>query len=133
MQLDEVMLDKLKSWFETYNPDSMLYGFDIDEEDEELMYKDYQELVELLGRAKRVELTDDDVDVISFHLDCIANDDSCVSIGVCHLCTQLPEVASPVVGFTVFDLNDDTGPACDIAFVVVGTCLDTVCFDSVLS
>ncbi len=53
----------------------MLYGFDIDEEDEELMYKDYQELIELLGRAKRNELTDDDVDVISFHLDCIANDE----------------------------------------------------------
>ncbi len=43
--------------------------------DEELMYKDYQELIELLGRAKRNELTDDDVDVISFHLDCIANDE----------------------------------------------------------
>lgn len=75
MQLDKVMLDKLESWFETYNPDSMLFGFDIDEEDEELMYKDYQELIELLGRAKRNELTTDDVDVIAFHLDCIANDE----------------------------------------------------------
>lgn len=75
MQLDKVMLDKLESWFETYNPDSMLYGFDIDEEDEELMYKDYQELIELLERAKRDELTDDDKDVIEFHLDCIANDE----------------------------------------------------------
>ena len=74
MQLDKVMLDKLESWFETYNPDSMLYGFDIDEEDEELMYKDYQELIELLGRVKRNELTDDDVDVISFHIECIEND-----------------------------------------------------------
>ena len=74
MQLDKVMLDKLESWFETYNPDSMLYGFDIDEEDEELMYKDYQELIELLGRAKRNELTDDDVDVISFHIECIEID-----------------------------------------------------------
>ena len=75
MQLDKVMLDKLASWFETYNPDNMLLNFDIEEEDEELMYKDYQELVQLLGRAKRNELTDDDVDVISFHLDCIANDE----------------------------------------------------------
>jgi hypothetical protein len=75
MQLDKVMLDKLESWFETYNPDNMLFNFDIEEEDEELMYKDYQELVELLGRAKRNELTTDDVDVISFHLDCIANDE----------------------------------------------------------
>ena len=74
MQLDEVMLDKLESWFETYNPDSMLYGFDIDEDDEELMYKDYQELMELLERAKKNELTDDDKDVIEFHLDCIEND-----------------------------------------------------------
>ena len=74
MQLDKVMLDKLASWFETYNPDNMLLNFDIEEEDEELMYKDYQELVQLLGRAKRNELTDDDVDVISFHLDCIEND-----------------------------------------------------------
>ena len=74
MQLDKVMLDKLESWFETYNPDSMLYGFDIDEEDEELMYKDYQELIELLGRVKRNELTDDDKDVISFHIECIEND-----------------------------------------------------------
>lgn len=74
MQLDKVMLDKLESWFETYNPDSMLYGFDIDEEDEELMYKDYQELIELLERAKKNELTDDDVDVISFHIECIEND-----------------------------------------------------------
>lgn len=75
MYLDKEMLDKLESWFETYNPDSMLYGFDIDEEDEELMYKDYQELVELLDRAKRDELTDDDVDVISFHIECIENDE----------------------------------------------------------
>ena len=52
----------------------MLLNFDIDEEDEELMYKDYQELVQLLGRAKRNELTDDDVDVISFHIECIEND-----------------------------------------------------------
>ena len=74
MQLDKVMLDKLESWFETYNPDNMLLNFDIDEEDEELMYKDYQELIELLGRAKRDELTDDDVDVISFHIECIEND-----------------------------------------------------------
>jgi hypothetical protein len=74
MQLDKVMLDKLESWFETYNPDSMLFNFDIEEEDEELMYKDYQELIELLGRAKRDELTDDDVDVISFHIECIEND-----------------------------------------------------------
>ena len=74
MQLDKVMLDKLESWFETYNPDNMLLNFDIDEEDEELMYKDYQELVQLLGRAKRNELTDDDVDVISFHIECIEND-----------------------------------------------------------
>jgi len=74
MQLDKEMLDKLESWFETYNLDSMLYGFDIDEEDEELMYKDYQELVELLGRAKRNELTDDDKDVIAFHIECIEND-----------------------------------------------------------
>ena len=74
MQLDKVMLDKLASWFETYNPDNMLLNFDIDEEDEELMYKDYQELVQLLGRAKRNELTDDDVDVISFHIECIEND-----------------------------------------------------------
>lgn len=73
MQLDKEMLDKLESWFETYNPDSMLLNFDIDEEEDELMYKDYQELMELLGRAKRNELTTDDVDVISFHLDCIAN------------------------------------------------------------
>lgn len=75
MQLDKVMLDKLESWFETYNPDSMLLNFDIDEEEDELMYKDYQELMELLGRAKRNELTTDDVDVIAFHLDCIANDE----------------------------------------------------------
>ena len=75
MQLDKEMLDKLESWFETYNPDNMLLGFDIDEEDEELMYNDYQELMELLGRAKRNELTTDDVDVIAFHLDCIANDE----------------------------------------------------------
>lgn len=75
MYLDKEMLDKLESWFETYNPDSMLYGFDIDEEDEELMYKDYQELIELLDRAKRDELTDDDVDVISFHIECIENDE----------------------------------------------------------
>lgn len=75
MQLDKVMLDKLESWFETYNPDSMLLNFDIDEEDEELMYKDYQELIELLERAKKNELTTDDVDVIAFHLDCIANDE----------------------------------------------------------
>lgn len=75
MYLDKEMLDKLESWFETYNPDSMLYGFDIDEDDEELMYKDYQELVELLNRAKRDELTDDDVDVISFHIECIENDE----------------------------------------------------------
>ena len=74
MQLDKVMLDKLASWFETYNPDNMLLNFDIEEEDEELMYKDYQELVQLLGRAKRNELTDDDVDVISFHIECIEND-----------------------------------------------------------
>ena len=74
MQLDKVMLDKLESWFETYNPDNMLLNFDIDEEDEELMYKDYQELIELLRRAKRDELTDDDVDVISFHIECIEND-----------------------------------------------------------
>lgn len=73
MQLDKVMLDKLESWFETYNPDSMLLNFDIDEEEDELMYKDYQELMELLERAKKNELTTDDVDVISFHLDCIAN------------------------------------------------------------
>lgn len=75
MYLDKEMLDKLESWFETYNPDSMLYGFDIDEDDEELMYKDYQELIELLDRAKRNELTDDDVDVISFHIECIENDE----------------------------------------------------------
>lgn len=74
MQLDKVMLDKLESWFETYNPDSMLLNFDIDEEEDELMYKDYQELMELLERAKKNELTDDDKDVIEFHLDCIAND-----------------------------------------------------------
>jgi hypothetical protein len=76
MQLDEVMLDKLESWFETYNPDSMLYGFDIDEEDEELMYKDYNELMELLERAKRDELTTDDEDVIAFHIECIENDEN---------------------------------------------------------
>jgi hypothetical protein len=75
MQLDKVMLDKLESWFETYNPDSMLLNFDIDEEEDELMYKDYQELMELLERAKKNELTDDDKDVIEFHLDCIANDE----------------------------------------------------------
>lgn len=75
MQLDKEMLDKLESWFETYNPDSMLLNFEIDEEEDELMYKDYQELMELLGRAKRNELTDDDKDVISFHLDCIENDE----------------------------------------------------------
>ena len=75
MQLDKVMLDKLESWFETYNPDSMLLNFEIDEEEDELMYKDYQELMELLERAKRNELTDDDKDVIEFHLDCIANDE----------------------------------------------------------
>ena len=34
-----------------------------------------QELIELLERAKKNELTDDDKDVISFHLDCIANDE----------------------------------------------------------
>lgn len=76
MQLDKVMLDKLESWFETYNPDSMLLNFDIDEEEDELMYKDYQELMELLERAKKNELTDDDKDVIEFHLDCIANDEN---------------------------------------------------------
>lgn len=75
MQLDKEMLSKLESWFETYNPESMLYSFDIDEEDEELMFNDYQELVELLGRAKRNELTKDDEDVISFHLDCIENNE----------------------------------------------------------
>jgi len=75
MQLDKEMLDKLESWFETYNPDNMLLGFDIDEEDEELMYNDYQELMELLGRAKRNELTDDDKDVIAFHIECIENDE----------------------------------------------------------
>ena len=75
MQLDKLMLDKLESWFETYNPDSMLLNFDIDEEEDELMYKDYQELMELLERAKKNELTDDDKDVIEFHLDCIANDE----------------------------------------------------------
>jgi len=75
MQLDKEMLDKLESWFETYNPDNMLLGFDIDEEDEELMYNDYQELIELLGRAKRNELTDDDKDVIAFHIECIENDE----------------------------------------------------------
>lgn len=75
MQLDKEMLDKLESWFETYNPDNMLLGFDIDEEDEELMYNDYQELIELLGRAKRDELTDDDKDVIAFHIECIENDE----------------------------------------------------------
>jgi hypothetical protein len=75
MQLDKEMLDKLESWFETYNPDSMLLNFDIDEEEDELMYKDYQELMELLERAKKNELTDDDKDVIEFHLDCIANDE----------------------------------------------------------
>ena len=76
MQLDKEMLDKLESWFESYNPDNMLLGFDIDEEDEELMYNDYQELIELLGRAKRNELSTDDIDVIAFHLDCIANDEN---------------------------------------------------------
>lgn len=76
MQLDKEMLDKLESWFETYNPDNMLLGFDIDEEDEELMYNDYQELLNLLGRAKRNELSSDDIDVIEFHLDCIANDEN---------------------------------------------------------
>jgi hypothetical protein len=76
MQLDKVMLDKLESWFETYNPDSMLYGFDIDEEDEELMYKDYNELMELLERAKKNELTIDDEDVIAFHIECIENDEN---------------------------------------------------------
>lgn len=76
MQLDKEMLDKLESWFETYNPDNMLLGFDIDEEDEELMYNDYQELLNLLGRAKRNELSTDDIDVIAFHLDCIANDEN---------------------------------------------------------
>lgn len=75
MQLDKEMLDKLESWFETYNPDNMLLGFDIDEEDEELMYNDYQELIELLGRAKRNELTGDDKDVIAFHIECIENDE----------------------------------------------------------
>lgn len=75
MKLDKEMLDKLESWFETYNPDNMLLGFDIDEEDEELMYNDYQELIELLGRAKRNELTDDDKDVIAFHIECIENDE----------------------------------------------------------
>lgn len=75
MQLDKEMLDKLESWFETYNPDNMLLSFDIDEEDEELMYNDYQELIELLGRAKRNELTDDDKDVIAFHIECIENDE----------------------------------------------------------
>ena len=75
MQLDKEMLDKLESWFETYNPDNMLLGFDIDEEDEELMYNDYEELMELLGRAKRNELTDDDKDVIAFHIECIENDE----------------------------------------------------------
>lgn len=75
MQLDKEMLDKLESWFETYNPDNMLLGFDIDEEDEELMYNDYQELLNLLGRAKRNELTDDDKDVIAFHIECIENDE----------------------------------------------------------
>ena len=53
----------------------MLLNFDIDEEEDELMYKDYQELMELLERAKKNELTDDDKDVIEFHLDCIANDE----------------------------------------------------------
>jgi len=76
MLLDKEMLDKLESWFETYNPDNMLLGFDIDEEDEELMYNDYQELLNLLGRAKRNELSSDDIDVIAFHLDCIANDEN---------------------------------------------------------
>ncbi len=75
MQLNKEMLDKLESWFETYNPDSMLLNFDIDEEEDELMYKDYQELMELLERAKKNELTTDDVDVIAFHLDCIADDE----------------------------------------------------------
>jgi hypothetical protein len=76
MQLDKVMLDKLESWFETYNPDSMLYGFDMDEEDEELMYKDYNELIELLERAKKNELSKDDEDVIAFHIECIENDEN---------------------------------------------------------
>jgi hypothetical protein len=76
MQLDKVMLDKLESWFETYNPDSMLYGFDMDEEDEELMYKDYNELIELLDRAKKNELSKDDEDVIAFHIECIENDEN---------------------------------------------------------
>jgi hypothetical protein len=76
MQLDKVMLDKLESWFETYNPDSMLYGFDMDEEDEELMYKDYKELMELLERAKKDELSKDDEDVIAFHIECIENDEN---------------------------------------------------------
>ena len=35
MHLDKVMLDKLESWFETYNPDSMLLNFEIDEEEDE--------------------------------------------------------------------------------------------------
>jgi hypothetical protein len=70
------MLDKLESWFETYNPDSMLYGFDMDEEDEELMYKDYNELIELLERAKKNELSKDDEDVIAFHIECIENDEN---------------------------------------------------------
>jgi hypothetical protein len=75
MQLDKEMLSKLESWIETYNPESMLYSFDIDEDDEELMLNDYHELVKLLGRAKRNELTKDDEDVISFHLDCIDDND----------------------------------------------------------
>lgn len=75
MQLDKVMLDKLESWFETFNPDNMLFGFYVDEEEDELISINYQELIELLERAKRNELTDDDKDVISFHLDCIENDE----------------------------------------------------------
>jgi ribosomal protein S6 len=46
MQLDNEMLDKLESWFETYNPHCMIYSPNIDEEEEDKMFDDYNELIE---------------------------------------------------------------------------------------
>jgi hypothetical protein len=74
MQLDNEMLDKLESWFETYNPHCMIYSPNIDEEEEDKMFDDYNELIELLERAKSGMLSKDDENVIAFHIECIEED-----------------------------------------------------------
>ena len=69
--LNKKKLKKLESWFETYNPDFMIYPSDLDESEISLLWKDYEDLLALLDRAKKDIMVGDDKKNILFHLNMI--------------------------------------------------------------